>query len=235
MSSTNRIVLAKNICHCRTCSDNLSEAKLKNTFSINEIKKSSSKNSPSIFAKLLAPKKLICICGKMASGKNYVCSLLEKLGWSCVDADLLVHEAINQSTEKILAEFSDEAARNKIIITKSDGTINRKALGQLLFKNPALLKKQEDIVYPVIIKMIEDFISRHEKTVINATVLYKTPQLLSKCELILYVKAPFIKRFFRVKKRDKLPTSQIFRRFATQKNMLSAYKKAGIQIIVINN
>lgn len=208
---------------------------MKNSFCVKEIEKSSSEHTGSTFANLLDGKKLICICGKMASGKNYVCSILEKLGWSCVDADLLVHQAINQSTEKIIAEFSDEATRNNITITNTDGTINRKALGQLLFKNPDLLKKQENIVYPVIIKMIEDFISTHEKTAINATVLYKTPELLSKCELILYVQAPFIKRFFRVKKRDKLPSKQIFRRFSAQKNILSAYKKAGIQIIVINN
>lgn len=208
---------------------------MKNTFCVKEIEKSSRNHSVNSFANLLDGKKLICICGKMASGKNYVCSLLEKLGWSCVDADLLVHQAINQSTEKIIAEFSDEAARNKLTITNTDGTINRKALGQLLFKNPDLLKKQENIVYPVIIKMIEDFISTHEKTAINATVLYKTPELLSKCGLILYVQAPFIKRFFRVKKRDNLPSAQIFRRFSAQKNMLSAYKKAGIKIITINN
>ena len=208
---------------------------MKNSFCVKEIEKSSHNDSVNSFANLLDGKKLICICGKMASGKNYVCSLLEKLGWSCVDADLLVHEAINQSTEKIIAEFSDEATRNNITITNTDGTINRKALGQLLFKNPDLLKKQENIVYPVIIKMIEDFISTHEKTAINATVLYKTPELLSKCELILYVQAPFIKRFFRVKKRDNLPSAQIFRRFSAQKNMLSAYKKAGIKIITINN
>lgn len=208
---------------------------MKNIFFIKEIEKSSHNRTINPFANLLDSKKLICICGKMASGKNYVCSILEKLGWSCVDADLLVHQAINQSTEKIIAEFSDEATRNNITITNTDGTINRKALGQLLFKNPALLKKQEDIVYPVIIKMIEDFISTHEKTAINATVLYKTPELLSKCELILYVQAPFIKRFFRVKKRDNLPSAQIFLRFSAQKNMLSAYKKAGIKIITINN
>ena len=209
---------------------------MKNTFCVKEIEKSSFTTSGmSPFSTFLAGKKLICICGKMASGKNYVCSLLEKLGWSCVDADLLVHEAINQSTEKILAEFSDEAAQNNIKITNNDGSINRKALGQLLFKNPVLLKKQEDIVYPVIIKTIEDFISTHEKSVINATVLYKTPELLSRCELILYVRAPLLKRFFRVRKRDNLPSAQIFRRFSAQKNMLSAYKKAGIKIITINN
>ena len=40
----------------------------------------------------------ICVTGKMASGKNFVCSELEKMGWTSVDADLGVaildyHEA----------------------------------------------------------------------------------------------------------------------------------------------
>ena len=208
---------------------------MKNSFCVKEIEKSSHNNSVNSFANLLAEKKLICICGKMASGKNYVCSILEKLGWSCVDADLLVHEAINQSTEKILAEFSDEAARNKLTITNTDGTINRKALGQLLFKNPDLLKKQENIVYPVIIKMIEDFISTHEKTAINATVLYKTPELMNQCQKIIFVTAPFFTRLRRARKRDHMPFSQILRRFWVQRKLLNEYQKTGIPVEIINN
>ena len=197
----------------------------------------------------------ICVCGKMASGKNYICGLLEDSGdgtgtgsgtssssdnsssssWASVDADLLVHEAINHCTEQIKQTFSEEAAKNGLKIVNENGTINRRELGKLLFKNPELLKKQEDIVYPEITKLIEDFIDKHEKTVINATVLYKTPELLSKCSLILYVRAPLLKRFFRVRNRDKLPASQILRRFFAQRNMLSAYKKAGIKILIIDN
>lgn len=191
----------------------------------------------------------ICVCGKMASGKNYICGLLEDSGagtssssdnsssscWASVDADLLVHEAINHCTEQIKQTFSEDAAKNGLKIVNENGTINRRELGKLLFKNPELLKKQEDIVYPEITKLIEDFIDKHEKTVINATVLYKTPELLSKCSLILYVRAPLLKRFFRVRNRDKLPASQILRRFFAQRNMLSAYKKAGIKILIIDN
>ena len=91
---------------------------MKKFFNIKEIETSSTNAShSSTFADLLSDKKLICICGKMASGKNYVCSLLEKLNWSCIDADLLVHQAINQSTEKIISTFSQEAEKNKITIT----------------------------------------------------------------------------------------------------------------------
>lgn len=191
----------------------------------------------------------ICVCGKMASGKNYICGLLEdsgagtssssdnssSSGWASVDADLLVHEAINHCTEQIKQTFSEEAAKSGLAIVNENGTINRRELGKLLFKNPELLKKQEAIVYPEITKLIEDFMAKHKKTVINATVLYKTPELLSKCSLILYVRAPLLKRFFRVRNRDKLPASQILRRFFAQRNMLSAYKKAGIKILIIDN
>ena len=44
---------------------------------------------------------LICVTGKMASGKNFVTSKLEQDGWQSVDADKLVHIAINDSTEEI--------------------------------------------------------------------------------------------------------------------------------------
>lgn len=179
--------------------------------------------------------KIICICGKMASGKNYICSIFEKNGWSSVDADLLVHSAIENASDKIKEVFSDEAKKNNIIITNEDGSINRRRLGQLLFKNPELLRKQEEIVYPLIEKMIEDYIQNHEKTIINATVLYKTPELLSKCEVIVFVKAGFFKRLIRTRKRDKLSFTQILRRYKSQRNLFSNYKQTAKKIIIIKN
>lgn len=179
--------------------------------------------------------KILCVCGKMASGKNFVCSLFEKNGWKSVDADLLVHSAIEKASDKIKDTFSKDAEKNEIVITNEDGSINRRGLGQLLFNNPVLLRKQEEIVYPVIQKMIEDFIKNHEKTIINATVLYKTPELMDKCEAIVYVKAGFFKRLIRARRRDKLPFSQIFKRNKSQKNLFSYYKKCGKKIIIIKN
>ena len=48
---------------------------------------------------------VIAVTGPMAAGKNYYCAQLEKEGWSCVDADILVHQAIELVKDKILTKF----------------------------------------------------------------------------------------------------------------------------------
>ena len=171
----------------------------------------------------------------MASGKNYVCSQFEKKGWFSVDADILVHQAIEQSSQEILDTFNDIAHEKKINLLKEDGKINRRELGKILFSASELLEKQEKIVYPVITKMLQKIILEHNKVILNATVLYKTPELLKMCEVIVYVQSNTIKRFFRARHRDLLSYKQILRRFKTQKNLLQEYKKFGIPIFIVNN
>ena len=118
----------------------------------------------------VAKQSIIAVTGPMAAGKNHICSQLEKEGWACVDADILVHDAIELVKDKILEKFVPYAERQNIKLTNPDGTIDRKALGKLLFSFPELLQIQESIVYPIIIKQIEEFIAANPKAVINATV-----------------------------------------------------------------
>ncbi len=180
---------------------------------------------------------IICVTGQMAAGKNFICSQLEKQGWSSIDADILVHHAIDIARDRIITKFEPYAKEKKIKIAKEDGSVDRRALGELLFSMPSLLKVQESIVYPIITKEIEDFIAEHQKTIINATVLYKTPELLSRCQALVYVRAPLFTRITRARKRDNLPYKQIFKRFISQKNLLWNYTKADIPMPVfeINN
>ena len=182
-------------------------------------------------------KEVIAVVGPMASGKNYICSQMEQEGWSCVDADLLVHDAIDIAKERILDTFTPYAQKKNIKIARHDGTIDRQALGKLLFSIPELLTVQESIVYPIIIQQIQDFINQHEKSIINATVLYKTPELLSLCDKVIYVTAPFFKRLTRARRRDKLSLSQILKRFHAQKNLLKEYQKLvpPEKIVVVKN
>ncbi|WP_294431772.1 dephospho-CoA kinase [uncultured Treponema sp.] len=183
----------------------------------------------------------ICVTGQMAAGKNYVCSQLEKQGFLSLDLDKVAHEAISLSTAEILAAFSDEAKKRGISLQNDDGSLNRRALGALVFSSQELLSKQEGIVYPKIIEMTERFIeeNRGKSAILNATVLFKTPELLLKCEKILFVKANLIKRLIRAKKRDKMPVKQILSRFMSQKNLFKNYKqfadRHGIPIEIIKN
>ena len=153
----------------------------------------------------------------------------------CTNKIYAAEKAIDNSTEEIVQTFLPYTTQAKLQILNNDNKIDRKALGKLLFENPQLLKKQEELIYPKVIQMTEDFILQNKKAIINATVLYKIPHLLQRCQTIVYVKAPLLKRIFRAKKRDHLPLKQIIARFNSQKNLFKEYKKSGIKIIIIKN
>ena len=180
-------------------------------------------------------KQVIAVTGPMASGKNFICSQMQKEGWAAVDADILVHDAIEIVKERILDTFIPYAEQQNIKLTRTDGSIDRRALGELLFSFPELLKVQESMVYPIIIQQINEFIANHDKTIINATVLYKTPELLNQCQKIIFVTAPFFTRLRRARQRDHLSYRQIFHRFHAQRNLLEEYQKSGIPVEIVNN
>ena len=177
----------------------------------------------------------------MAAGKNAVCRILEERGFIALDADKQVHGAIEKAAPEIIKTFSNEAKAQNITLTDKNGRINRRELGRLLFTSKELLSKQESIVYPVIIEETKSFIQKQQELksdadiILNATVLYKTPELLNLCKYIIYVDAPKITRIARVLKRDRMPLRQILSRFASQKNLFSEYKKTGVPIIKITN
>ncbi len=182
---------------------------------------------------------IICLTGQMAAGKNYISSLLENENCVSIDLDKTVHMAIELCKEPILKSFSTIASDKNITLLNEDGSINRRNLGVLLFADKNLLAIQEAILYPKVIEIVNAFVSENTalgKTVlINATVLYKTPELMNLCDCIYFVTAPFLKRLIRARQRDHMAYRQILRRFKSQKNLLKDYKKTGKQIYIIKN
>lgn len=173
----------------------------------------------------------------MAAGKNAAAALLEKKGFACVDFDSLVHTAITDCTPRILETFTPIAAAQRITLQNPDGTLNRRALGAVIFKDKTLVARQESIVFPKVIELAYAFMESHKAQNIgfNATVLFKIPELMKKCSAIIFVTSPLIKRLLRAKKRDALPLKNILARFNTQKTLLEDYKKTGIPISKVNN
>ena len=168
---------------------------------------------------------ILAVTGSMAAGKNYVSSLLEKKGFLAIDADKCVHQAIEEAKDQILEAFLPIAKEKNIQIQNPEGTINRKNLGSILFSDEKLLQKQESIVHPKVNEIFNRFIDENpeKNIVLNATVLYKTP-VINRCDAIIFVKAPIITRFFRTKRRDNLPSREIFKRFASQFKIFAKYK-----------
>lgn len=196
----------------------------------------------------------ICVTGQMAAGKNMVCGIFEVLGWKSIDADIVVHDVVKKLTPEIVAMFSEDAQAAKITLTNDDGSLNRRAVGELIFKNPELLSRQESLVYPEVISHIKNFCAgtsvanesvssmgtvattvATENTIINATVLYKTPPLMELCDAVVFVTAPLLLRLYRAYNRDKISLSAILARFKSQKGLLHEYKVAAKNIAATRN
>ena len=94
---------------------------------------------------------LIGITGGIASGKSTVVKYLLKKGYPVIDADKLGHEVLDP-TNPGYSEVVDLFGKK---ILRFNGTIDRKILGDIVFKDYDLLKKLNNISHPQIYKMIE--------------------------------------------------------------------------------
>jgi dephospho-CoA kinase len=90
---------------------------------------------------------LIGLTGNIATGKSTVAKMLEDLGATVIDADALVHELQRKGTpvyDDIIAAFGPG-------ILDRAGEIDRKALGSIVFADPAQLRTLESIIHPAVL------------------------------------------------------------------------------------
>ena len=205
---------------------------------ISKIPKSSKLSNPSKPDETSKTQKrlVLCVTGPMAAGKNAASSVLEEKGFLCIDADESVHDIVETQKDKIVARFGKIAEERGIKICKPDGTIDRRALGSIVFSDPELLKAQEAIIHPAVEAAFNELIDGNpgKNIVLNATVLYKT-SLLNRCDAVIFVTAPLLVRFFRAKKRDNMSTTQILSRFYSQRKIFAKYKNLKADIYRVSN
>ena len=118
--------------------------------------------------------KIICLTGGIASGKSSAAKLLESLGAKVIDADKLGHRSYQKGTltyDKLVKAFGSK-------IIRSDGEIDRKILGTIVFKEKKLLRKLTDIVWPSIRLMAEREIEALKKTDKESTIVFEAAVLI---------------------------------------------------------
>lgn len=109
-----------------------------------------------------ANKYVIGLTGNIAVGKSVVRQMLQHLGAYTIDADALAHKAMYPGApayQPVVDTFGQ-------VILNPDKTINRTMLGNMVFGNPALLKKLEDVTHPVIGQAINTLVSRAKQRVV---------------------------------------------------------------------
>lgn len=163
--------------------------------------------------------KIIGLTGGIASGKSLVASILEELGATIIDADQLARKVVVPGTAVYL-EIVEAFGKG---ILRSDGAIDRKALGSVVFSDTEARKRLERITHPAIIKMAENLLEA-ERRKGTETVFYMVPLLLevglaSTVDEIWVVYTDGKTQMERLMKRDNIGEEEAQRKIAAQMPM----------------
>ncbi|MDF2439811.1 MAG: dephospho-CoA kinase [Abditibacteriota bacterium] len=102
------------------------------------------------------------LTGDIACGKSTVAKILSERGAHAIDADLLVRElysdpAFARAVVELFADrFEGNSATSVSSLTHHDGTINRVALGDLVFSDQRALRQLEALVHPAVARLREE-------------------------------------------------------------------------------
>lgn len=113
---------------------------------------------------------LVALTGGIAAGKSEVAKRLVALGAIEIDADLIAREVVASGTEG-LAKTVEHFGAELIL---SDGSLDRKALGNLVFKDPQKRLQLESILHPLIKARTKELLSQANSEI----VIYSVPLLL---------------------------------------------------------
>jgi dephospho-CoA kinase len=130
---------------------------------------------------------VIGLTGNIATGKSTVMDYLARLGAYIIDADKLGHQAMNpegQAYRAVVAEFG-------AAVLNPDNSINRKALGQIVFTNADLLNKLEQIIHPAVFAMTLKLVEAATSSVIilEAVKLLEAGPMFKQCDEVWVVTA----------------------------------------------
>jgi len=157
--------------------------------------------------------KIVGITGGIGSGKSFVCTILEKMGYSVyysddrakflIDSDPRIHKELNLMIgEKAYSE---------------DG-LNRELVSNKLFNDPELRQKINKLIHPIV---REDFDQwkrsfKDEKFIFNeAAILFETGAYLN-YDAVILVHAPLELKMKRIKKRDGSSEEEVLKKMKSQ-------------------
>jgi dephospho-CoA kinase len=94
----------------------------------------------------MAEPPIVGLTGGIGAGKSTVATILSELGARVIDADRIGHEVYRPGTEghrRVVAAFGPG-------VVAADGTIDRRALGAIVFADQAALGRLNAIVHPLL-------------------------------------------------------------------------------------
>lgn len=155
---------------------------------------------------------VIALTGGIGSGKSLAAEYFSDLGALVLDADQLARSAIERGTsgfDEVVAVFGDSILVN--------GEIDRRALGEIIFRDSELKSQLEAIIHPIVRREFEAAVA---SLVANQRLIYEIPLLFetgsaTRFDLVITVEAHIDNRIQRLRARG-FHISEIEARIAAQ-------------------
>jgi len=172
-------------------------------------------------------KHVIGLTGNIASGKSTVVEMLVSLGAEAIDGDKVVHELMGPNSplaDEIRAAFGDT-------VINPDGSINRPALGPIVFSDPAKLRRLEEITHPRVLAQKRDAVEQPgpDVLILDAIKLFEAG-IAQDCDENWVVTCTREQQIERVMARNKVDQAEAERRIDAQPPQAEKVARADLVI-----
>ena len=166
----------------------------------------------------------VVLTGSIATGKSTAATILKELGFEIIDADSVAHEVLNQQHKEIALHFGEKLV--------NDGSVDRKALGAIIFSNKEKRKTLEKLLHPLIYAQIETLSTtldqKHQPYLIDIPLFFETNRYPVEKSVVVYTSERVQKE--RLMQRDKSNEVDAKKRMETQISIEEKIKKASYVI-----
>ncbi len=175
--------------------------------------------------------KTVVLTGPVGGGKSLLAGMLEARGALVVDADRLGHRVLEDP--RVRAELT-EALGPGIL---DGGRIDRRRLGELVFRDAAAMAVLNRVTHPVLAARIDDRLAEsaaeggHPLAVLEAAVYFLLPVTFAP-DLVVTVTAPPEIRVRRLQERNGLDHDAALARVRSQQDLARQWEHA--DLIVVN-
>lgn len=159
----------------------------------------------------------VALTGGIGTGKSYCLTKLAALGAPTIDADSLARQAIAPGT----TGFEQVVSRFGTTVLRTDGSLDREALGAIVFADQDARRALEAIVHPVVYRAIERWFEGLARAghasvaVADIPLLFETGREHEFDAVIVAACPPNLQKT-RVMARNGVPAEEAARRIASQ-------------------
>ncbi len=172
------------------------------------------------------------VTGPAGAGKSALCGFFADRGAAVLDGDRLGHEIL--AREDVVADIITTFGSGVV----SDGSVDRAALGSLVFSDPVALEKLNGITHGPLAALAGRRLDELEKeelhplAVLEAAVYFLLPPV-PRIDLVITVTASLSKRLARMTDSGFLSPAQALSRIEAQQSMENGW--AGADVVIDND